>query len=464
MAANNEGEFDYRVGYVVYPDGTSGEAGAKAPYVDHGTALIDPARYYSKEEADLEWDRMWTRVWTFAGVTHDLAKVGDYFTYDLGRESFIVVRDAPGSLKAYYNVCPHRGNRLVYNELGNIADGGAFYCNFHGWRFNLDGSIHEVKDRHTFREEVVCDLKGLKEVRCEVWNTLVFINMDPRAMPLLQYLDVIPQQLEGYDFSLTRVHGDLRGTIDANWKIALEAFIEFYHADDTHPQALPISATLKTQYDLYANGMSRMIIPLGYSGDRAKNPEEVNDVLKGFIAFFGGDNDDYKHLKGNEYRAAYADTMRKWGDRNGYKAMFDKLTDDQLSDDWNYHVFPTITINVFCYGLLVQSWTPHPTDPEKHVYRALSLLMPVQDPEQYVMDPTSFATPATKGWKGEERPPVTYPQAIEEWGNLLVQDIERVPMVQRGIRSRSYEGHRLSESECRLRHYLAEIDRWIGRV
>ena len=458
-----EQKFDYRSGYVVYPDAAPGDAGAKAPYIDHGTALVGPERYYSQAEADLEWERLWTKVWCFAGITHDLKNVGDYFRYELGRESFIVVRSTPDTIKAFYNVCPHRGNQLVYADSGHIAAGGSFYCNFHGWRFNIDGSLREIKDEHLFRRETICDLHELKEVRCEVWNSLVFINMDPRAMPLLQQLDVIPQHLQHYPFDKMPVYSEMRGELDANWKVGMEAFIEFYHSDDTHPQVLPISGTLKTQYDLYANGMSRMIIPFGYSGDRADDPDEVTEGLKGFVAFFGGKNEDYRHIKGQDYRKAFADTMRHWGERNGHKAMFDKLSDGQLTDDWNYHVFPTITINVFSFGILIQSWTPHASDPQKHQYRTLSLLLPVQDPNQAVMDPVSFAVSAEKGWKGEKRGVCTYPQKLEDWGTVLSQDVERIPKVQRGIRSRAFEGHRLCESESRVRHYLAEIDRYLGR-
>ena len=138
--------YDFKKGYVVYPKNTSGEAGAKAPYIDYGAGLITPERYYSQEEADLEWEKMWTRVWCFAGVTHDLQNVGDYFTYDLGRESFIVIRSSPDTIKAFYNVCPHRGNRLIYDELGHIEQGKSLYCISHGWRFNIDGSVREIKD------------------------------------------------------------------------------------------------------------------------------------------------------------------------------------------------------------------------------------------------------------------------------------------------------------------------------
>ncbi len=456
-------EYTFERGYVVYPDVPDDDPAAKAPYRDVGTGLIAPQRYFDTQEANLEWEKLWTRTWCWAGVTHDLAHVGDFLRFDIGRESFVIVRSEAGRIQAFYNVCPHRGNYLVTADSGNIRDGASLYCRFHGWRFNLDGSLRSIKDRHTFHEEVLCGTESLKEVRCETWNEMVFINMDQDAEPLTQYMGVVTHHLANYDFSRMRIYNDVEGVIDANWKTALEAFIEFYHADDTHPQVIPITSTLKTQYDLYDKGVSRMIIPTGYSGDRAAHPEEVSETLQGFVAFFGGKNAEYAGIKGSDYRVAFADTLRKWAKRNGHADLFDRLTDGQLTDDWNYHLFPNVTLNVFSHSLLIQSWTPHATDPEKCTYRALSLVLPVSDPNQHVMDPGSFAVSGEPGWTGATRPARVYPKTLEEWGTVLAQDVERLPMIQRGIRSRSYDGSRLSESECRIRHYLKEVDRYLGR-
>lgn len=457
--------FDCRKGFTLYPDAKPGDISARAPYIDHGTDLIRPERYLSTEEAALEWERMWTKTWNWVGVAHDLNNVGDYFRAEIGHESFIVVRSAADKIQAFYNVCPHRGNWLVYDEYGHIEQGKAFYCNFHGWRFNIDGSLREIKDQELFRRETIADLHELKEVRCEVWNSLVFINMDPRAKPLEEYLGVVPEHLKYARFDRMRVYSELLGEVDANWKIGIEAFIEFYHSDDTHPQVLPLSGTLKTQYDLYDNGISRMIIPQGRNGDRAKNPDEVSDTLKWYISFFGADPEKYKNLTGQEYQKAYADALRGWAERNGHKDLFDKMTDGQLTDDWNYHLFPSITLNVFSWGVLIQGWTPHPSgDVGKHSYRAMTLHLPLKDKNQHVMDPMSYAVSAAKGWDGTgPRPQRIIPQKLEDWGTVLSQDVYRVPKVQRGVKSRAYEGHRLCESETRLRHYLAEIDRYLGR-
>ncbi len=112
--------FDYKRGFVVYPHLQSDSPGAKAPYIDFGTEKVDPTRYYSQEEADLEWDFMWTKTWSFAGLLTDIPEVGDYFKVELGRESFIVVRNGPGEtdIGAYYNVCPHPHREFRFRPRG----------------------------------------------------------------------------------------------------------------------------------------------------------------------------------------------------------------------------------------------------------------------------------------------------------------------------------------------------------
>ncbi len=166
---------------MAYPDRRSGPTGEKAPYIDHGTSPPDRTRYFSQSEADLEWQHVWTKVWAFAGLTQDIPNVGDYLRYNLGKESFIVVRNVPGDagVKAYYNVCPHRGNRLVHNDFGH-ASNNCFTCDFHGWKYTLEGKNQEIRDEVIFRPEVIRDRPGLTQVSCSVWNGLIFVNRRPQ--------------------------------------------------------------------------------------------------------------------------------------------------------------------------------------------------------------------------------------------------------------------------------------------
>lgn len=465
-------DYDYRKGFIAYPDAEAGSPAAKAPYIDHGTDRVDPKRYYSHEEAALEWDKMWTKGWLFVGVAQDIPEVGDWFKADFGKESFVIVRNGEGDdgVAAYFNVCPHRGNRLVHTDFGSAgaaAGQGAcvFTCDFHGWKFGLDGKNAEIRDEMIFRKEAIAHRPGLKAVRCSVWNSLVFINMDPDCKSLLEHLDVIPEHLKPYPFEKYRVIRDIETCWDANWKTSLDAFVEFYHADDVHPQLLTFTETLECQYDLYANGNSRMIIPVGYVTSRNEDRETVTDALKGFLQFYGGNPDDYTHLKGHEYFKALVDVRRKWAKRHGY-AHFDDLSDDQINDDWNYFIFPNITINAFSDALLLQVFRPHESDPSKSYYRAISLCLPVGGSQDMVMDPGQFGPEAVSapGWDGSIRPEKIIPQTLEEYGSVLAQDAVRVPEVQKGIESSAFDGYVLSESESRIRHYLAEIDRMIGRT
>ncbi|KXU33822.1 hypothetical protein A0J57_04055 [Sphingobium sp. 22B] len=456
-------DYDIEKGYIVYPKTKNGDIAAKSPKTLVHKGIVPTERYFSREEADMEWDRLFQKVWLFAGLTQDLSKVGDYFKFDVGRESIVVVRSSEDNIQAFYNVCPHRGNFLVYDDYGSIKDGASLYCKFHGWRFNLDGSVRSVKDRHTFPPENLCGMNGLRELRCEVWNALVFVSFDDDVEPLHQALGVVPEHLANYDFTRSRVYREVQDVVDANWKTAMEAFLEFYHSDDTHPEVIPLSATLRTQYDLYDKGVSRMFIRFGYSGDRSRNPDDVPEILKGMITLYGGDNADYLGIKGGDYRRAFCDTLRKWAARNGHSDLFDRLSDDQVTDDWNYSIFPHVTLNVFSYGVHIQSWLPCPDDPEKHVYRSICLLLPLADPDQVIADPTSMTVAQEKGWTGEVRPPRIKPKSMADWGSVLLQDVERLPYIQRGLRSRSHVGNRLSASECRINHYLDEIDRYLGR-
>jgi carnitine monooxygenase subunit len=297
---------------------------------------------------------------------------------------------------------------------------------------------------------VIADRPGLTRVSCSVWNGLVFVNPDPHPQrSLREQLGVLVEHLAPYPFERMRVFRDLEVCWEANWKTAMEAFLEFYHADDVHPEVVPLTATLE-------NGNSWMIIPVGFTTNRMADRDGVSEGLKAMLRAYGGDPQRYTHLKGHQYKEALVQTKREWARKHGYE-FFQGLTDDQVTDDWNYFTFPNMTLNVFADSLLLQIFRPHPSDPGKSYYNAITLALPVSDAETQVFDLNEFAH-GPKGWKGEERPARFTPKEYSEFGYVLAQDARRVPQVQQGIESECFQGSRLSESENRIRHYLAEID------
>jgi carnitine monooxygenase subunit len=454
--------YDYINGPLANPRARAPSIDAKAPYVDLGTGLIDPRLFYSPDVMKLEWEKLWTKVWTLAGLTCDIPNVGDYFKYDLGKESFVVVRTAEATIKAFYNVCPHRGNQLVWDSFGTL-ESNCFSCKFHNWRFTLDGRLRAVYRPETFRPEVLRDGPRLTEVRCEIWSGMVFICMDESAPPLLEFLGVIPEHLAAYPIERFRVSKDDEICWGANWKTALDAFLEFYHGAIVHPELGPVCETYHIQYDQYPLGISRMLIPMGYVPDLNADTDVVNEGLKSMVREYGGNPEEFTHLKGTEYQQAIVTTKRRWARKNGLD-FFDNLTDQQISDVWNYHIFPNVTLNIYPNALLIQRFLPHPDDPNQSIYNPISMNLPVADPDYKMFDITNIG----KGhsgetmWTGIPRPPRTYPKTDEELGFVLAQDAYLVPHVQAGIRSRAYKGYRLGEQEIRIRHYLAELERYLS--
>jgi phenylpropionate dioxygenase-like ring-hydroxylating dioxygenase large terminal subunit len=321
-----------------------------------------------------------------------------------------------------------------------------------------------VRDRELFRPETLDGCQGLTPIRCETWAGTVFICLDAAAAPLSDYLDVIPAHLKAYPFERFRPFRDLWLVWDANWKTALDAFAEFYHGEDVHPEAKVMSEGYALQYDQYRNGHGRMIIANGLPS-RFKDGDQVAEPVRQFLRFFGGDPDLYPDSHGRGFRAALVDTKRRWAQRNELD-YFKQLTDGQVVDDWNYYFFPNMTWNVFSESLLIQRFFPHPTDPSKSIYNAITLAIPVKDPDYAIFDLNDYGPEAHKkglrNWDGTERPPREWITDFTKLGYVLEQDARLIPDVQRGIESPNYRGHRLSESELRIRHYLAELDLYLA--
>ena len=103
---------------VINPDAPAESLEAKQPAIDNGAEIYGKEGYFSAEQMQREWDKIWTESWLIAGVSTDLPEVGDYFSFRVRSESIIVSRTEDG-IKAFYNVCPHRGARLLTKERGN---------------------------------------------------------------------------------------------------------------------------------------------------------------------------------------------------------------------------------------------------------------------------------------------------------------------------------------------------------
>ena len=139
-----------------------------------GEAFVPKGRYLDPEFQQLELDRLFSKTWLMACRLEELPGVGSYVEYRIGDHSILIVRESADSIRGYFNACRHRGTRLATGR-GRV---GALICPFHGWRWNLDGSIRLVLDREEFVPRSDEDL-GLAAGAGRQWGGFVFINMDP---------------------------------------------------------------------------------------------------------------------------------------------------------------------------------------------------------------------------------------------------------------------------------------------
>lgn len=194
--------------------------------------FIPAADYISPEMLKLEKERMWPKVWQMACRVEEIPKVGDFVNYEIFDESILVTRTAEDRIQAFYNACQHRGRRLREDERGHA---GQWYCRFHGWRYNLDGTIAYVHEREDWD---ACPLKdeeiGLKEVKVDTWAGWVWINQDPNAVSLRDYLGEVCAVHDPYEWETGRMAWHETIIAPVNWKVIAEAFNESYHAWATH--------------------------------------------------------------------------------------------------------------------------------------------------------------------------------------------------------------------------------------
>jgi phenylpropionate dioxygenase-like ring-hydroxylating dioxygenase large terminal subunit len=428
---------------------------AKQPDIDNGLDVPHPSRYYSREFMDKEWQQLWPRVWLLAGVASDIAEDGDYFTFAVGHEEIVIVRQADKSIKAFYNVCPHRGNRVCLNERGSVAK---FTCTFHGWQFGIDGKLDRITDEKTFNPKLVAHRPGLTEVRCDSIGGIIFINMDGKAPPLREYIGIPPQYIENYRVDEMHVVHHVKSEWAANWKVGVDAFYETYHLPWVHPQTQGVMEDF-SQYDLYPNGASRMIVPICVKSHRVKDQETVDDYLKFMLVEGGIDPASFKG-SAREVREAIQKSKRERAKRVGL-AHYDKFTDGQLTDSWATGLFPNVQMGMHPEGVFIMRFLPHATDPERFTYETIIMYRHVPDP--------NYTVPAWMGLpKGIDTTGATRPNTIHvplgtkpDLGEVLDQDADLLPVQQKGIKSRGFRGPLWSEQEQRVRHFHRELDRYL---
>jgi phenylpropionate dioxygenase-like ring-hydroxylating dioxygenase large terminal subunit len=205
----------------------------EAAHAELPSLVVPLARHISSAEFELERSAIFGKAWLLAAHAADLPRNGDYLVKEffVPRASVLIVHGADGSIRAFHNICRHRGNALV--PAGSSGSKSRFSCSFHGWTWTSTGVLQGVTDETQFADLDKSKL-GLLPVHCAVWNGLVFVNFDTQPKEtLLEWLGDLAGGFEDHFDKQYRLSSH-RFELEANWNLGINAFTEGYHTMYIH--------------------------------------------------------------------------------------------------------------------------------------------------------------------------------------------------------------------------------------
>jgi len=426
---------------------------------DLGDEPIDPARYTSEAFAAAERESLWPNIWQYAAREEELPEAGDTVVYDIADKSYLLVRQQDGSIKAFHNVCLHRG-RLLRDHGGRAVN---LRCPFHGFTWNNDGTLKEVPCPWDFRHLEGKDM-SLPELRVERWQGFVMVT-ENSALP--SFREWVGPGIEHYDrWRLDECHTAawVGRVMPANWKATAEAFMEAFHAIVTHPQILGFTADANSRYDLYGDHMNRAITPNGVLSPHVRGRDQLY-VLDKVAEFLGGDSGRFAKNGGADLRGFAADDpllARKVladANREAFHAMdghdYSQACDSEVLDNFTYNIFP----NFAPWGGLVPNI----------VYR----WRPWGDVDHCLME-VRILTRTPKGTRAPKAAPMhlippdePFTTAAHLLGAGLAavfdQDLANLAAVQKGMKASANRRIELGHyQESRIRHFHQTLDKYLS--
>jgi nitrite reductase/ring-hydroxylating ferredoxin subunit len=400
--------------------------------------------YISEEYARAERDKLWRKVWLQAGRVEDVPEVGNFITYNILDDSFIIVRTAADTIKAYYNVCSHRGRRLIDTPPGErnaVGKRTSIVCGFHNWTYNLEGQCTYIMQKEDWQGKLTDDRTRLGSVKLDTWGGWIWINLDPNSGSLREFLEPAASMLDPFELQNMRCRWRRWLVFDCNWKVAMEAFDETYHVPGTHPEFMRFGTFLgwgrpqgkhsHIGYDA-PKGMdeNKAKLRLGTGNDVRKSTaemqlytwEQVNtNTTKTLV-------DAAVRLVDELPEGTPADkVLRHWLDsarrddaaRGVIWPTVDPVHVGKSGTSWQ--IFPNFQIGHAVNNALCYSARPHGSDPNKCIFEAVV----------YELFP-----------KGQEpRPEWQYlPKDDPRWGSVLPQDFANMAAVQQGMKNVGFRG------------------------
>jgi nitrite reductase/ring-hydroxylating ferredoxin subunit len=423
------------------------------PFAMTSPVQVPRERYFDRAFFELERERLWPRAWQMACRVEEIPDPGDFVEYEICDQSVLVVRQQDGSIKAFENACRHRATQLAVGD-GRFS-GGQIVCPFHGWRWNLDGTSSFVFHEEQFAPECVRpdDLR-LRECLTHTWGGCVWINLDHNARPLGEALGPVAALLDGLGVQNMRVKFWKEVILNANWKMAQEAFFEGYHVLQTHPQLWQVGAdaTMPALYEVYENGHGRFA---GGSEFAAMSADTFIEMMR--LLWEGQDamtlEREVRLFEGLRHKVAPDENFPL----AAVNAIYDyaegagiPMPPIENTGMWGggIFLFPNFMMLPMWANSLSYRSRPYNNDPEWCRFEVWSL-------ETYPVGDEPGERPVVGRYDKRD---------TENWGLIPRQDFSNIERQQRGLHTRSFEALRLATAWERLISNMhEELDRQLAR-
>lgn len=245
--------------------------------VEYASTLI-PDAYRSPEFFDQEREEVFGRGWVAVAARGELNEPGQVLVREVAGRSVVISRNRSGEIKAFLNVCRHRGTRLVREDT--ILRAGRFRCPYHAWAYDLDGNCigtplfegsgipEDMRPAFDMSEVKAFDRADypLLEVAVDVWGPLILVNLEASSPPLDAWTGDLGERLEGFGLEHWEIQMTKTYDIRANWKLIAENFMEYYHLPWVHPELAKVSR-IQDHYRFQGPGMYTGMTTTPISGD-----------------------------------------------------------------------------------------------------------------------------------------------------------------------------------------------------
>jgi phenylpropionate dioxygenase-like ring-hydroxylating dioxygenase large terminal subunit len=424
---------------------------SESPATGQSLEDVSAERYFSDEWHAREVEKVWRKTWQFACRAEHIPNVGDQCTYEIVDDSVLLVRTAPDTVKAYINSCLHRGT-MLRTEAGNA---GQIRCPFHGWIWNLDGTLKVIPGQWDF-PQVDKGKFCLPEVQVGEWGGFIFVNFNPDCEPFESYLENLPEHFAAFDLENRYVAAHVARIMPCNWKLGMEAFVEAYHVPIAHPQVTAYYGDSNTQYDVWpgVRHVSRMLSVQGIASPSrpTTTPEQTIEEMRRDVPFFAG-----KPIEVGEGETARGKLAERAREKIGRSAGADMsgLSDSEALDLIEYLLFP----NMVPWGgqalPIVYRFRPNGNDPDSHIMEIMFLFAKAADGTHPEPAKMRLLEPG-QDWK--DAPELGSAAMVAD------QDTDNLMRIQKGLKASRKPGVTLARyQESRIRHFHETLDAYLER-